>query len=386
LHRKLHGAREGGDRIMFKHGIPIGRILGISIDLDYSWFPIVGLLAWMLAASYFPAEYPDWGAGEYWALGITTAVMLFGSVLIHELAHSVAARHYGIPVPRITLFLFGGVSQIASEPPSPGSEFWIAAVGPLTSLALAAFFWEIEPLCRPQPALALVSYLAWLNLILALFNLIPGFPLDGGRVFRALVWRATRNYDRATYAAAMAGRFFGFVFILWGVWQALTGNVGSGIWIAIIGWFLESAASSHLRQASFRTLLEGHRVLDAMQRNFLQVPGEVSLQELADRGLAPTGVQFAIVTSGAAAAGMVTVGAIRQIPRENWGSTTAAQIMVPFQRLATTQPDAVLWSALEKMGRDGVNQMPVLEGNGVVGILSREDVLHYLSGLRALSA
>ena len=372
--------------MMFKHGIPIGRLFGISIDLDYSWFLIVGLLAWMLAGSYFPAEYPDWGAGKYWATGIATAVMLFGSVLIHELAHSVVAKHYGIPVPRITLFLFGGMSQIAAEPPSAGSEFWIAAVGPLTSFALAAFFWEIEPLCRPQPALALVSYLAWLNLMLALFNLIPGFPLDGGRIFRAIVWRATHNYHRATNAAGVAGRFFGFILIFWGVWQALAGNIGGGIWIAIVGWFLESAASSYLQQETVRTLLGGHRVLDAMQRNFVQVPGETSLQELADRALAPTGSRFAIVTTGGATAGMVTVGAIGQIPRENWGSTTAAQIMVPFQRLITTQPNTVLWSALQKMGRDGVNQMPVLDGSGVVGVLSREDVVHYLSGLRALSA
>jgi Zn-dependent protease/CBS domain-containing protein len=371
---------------MLKHGIPIGRLFGIAIDLDYSWFLIVGLLAWMLAADYFPAQYPNWGAGVYWAVGIATAIMLFVSVLVHELAHSLVAKNYGIPVPRITLFLFGGVSQIAAEPPSAGQEFWIAVVGPLTSFALAAFFWEIEPLCRPEPLLALVSYLAWLNLILALFNLIPGFPLDGGRVFRAIVWRTTHNYHRATNAAGMAGRFFGFVLIFWGVWQALTGNIGGGIWIAIIGWFLESAASSYLQQETFRTLLGSHRVLDAMQRNFVQAPGETSLQDLVDRGLASTGSRFAIVTEGGAAAGMVTVGAIRQIPRDHWGSTTAAQIMVPFQRLTTTQPDAVLWSALEKMGRDGVNQMPVLDGNGVVGVLSREDVLHYLSGLRTLSA
>lgn len=371
---------------MFKHGIPIGRILGISIDLDYSWFLIVGLLAWMLASSYFPAEYPDWTAGTYWAVGIVTSLMLFVSVLIHELAHSLVARHFGIPVPRITLFLFGGVSQIATEPPSAGSEFWIALVGPLTSLALAAFFWELEPLFSMEPALALARYLALLNLILALFNLIPGFPLDGGRVFRAILWRATGSYHRATNAAGIAGRFFGFILIAWGVWQALTGNIGGGIWIAIIGWFLESAASSYLQQESLRTLLGGHRVADAMQRNFAQVPGETSLQELVDHGLAPRGLLFAMVAENGVARGMVTMSAIRQIPREHWASTTAAQIMVPFQRLTTTEPSAVLWSALEKMGRDGVNQMPVLDASGVVGVLSREDVVHYLSGLRALSA
>ena len=182
--------------------------------------------------------------------------------------------------------------------PAPAEEFWIAFVGPVTSLALAALCWEIEPFLSRGPALALARYLAWLNLILALFNLVPGFPLDGGRVFRAIVWRVTHDYHRATVAAGIAGRFFGFVLIFWGVWQALMGNIGGGIWIAIIGWFLESAAGSQMQMETVRTALGGHRVLDAMQRNFVQVPGQVTLQELIDRGLAPTGSRFAIVTGG----------------------------------------------------------------------------------------
>lgn len=371
---------------MSRHGIPIGRIFGISIDLDFSWFLIVGLLTWMLAASYFPAEYPDWSNGEFWLIGFFTSLLLFASVLVHELAHSVVAQHYGIPVPRITLFLFGGVSQIASEPPGPGEEFWIAVVGPVTSLALAALCWEIEPLLGSQPVFALVKYLAFLNLILALFNLIPGFPLDGGRVFRAVMWRVTKSYHRATVAAGLAGRFFGFALIFWGVWQALMGNIGGGIWIAVIGWFLESAAGSQMQQETLRTVLGDHKVFDAMQRNFVQVPAQVTLQELVDRGLAPTNSRFAIITHEGAAVGLVTLSGIREVHRSDWPSTTAGQIMIPFQKLTTTQPDAVLWSALEKMGRDGVNQIPVLDRGGVVGMLSREDILHYLSGLRALSA
>lgn len=371
---------------MSRHGIPIGRIFGISIDLDFSWFLIVGLLTWMLAVSYFPAEYYDWSGAEYWLIGFLTALLLFVSVLIHELAHSLAAQHYGIEVPRITLFLFGGVSQIAAEPPGAGAEFWIAVVGPVTSLALAAICWEAEPFLSPGPGLALVRYMAWINLILALFNLLPGFPLDGGRVFRALMWRATHNYHRATVAAGIAGRFLGFALIFWGVWQALMGDIGGGIWIAVIGWFLESAAGSQMQQETVRTALGGHRVLDAMQRNFVRAPAQVTLQELVERGLEPTNSRFAVVTSGDAAVGLVTLAAIQRVPPAEWAATPVAHIMVPFQKLTTTQPDAVLWSALEKMGRDGVNQMPVLEAGGVVGVLSREDILHYLSGLRTLSA
>jgi Zn-dependent protease/CBS domain-containing protein len=372
---------------MSRHGIPLGRIFGISIDLDYSWFLIVGLLTWMLAASYFPAEFPGWSSGEYWLIGLVTAVMLFVSVLIHELGHSVVAQGFGIPVPRITLFLFGGVSQIATEAPTPGREFWIAVIGPITSFILAAFFWEIEPLARAnQPAFALVEYLAVINVALGLFNLIPGYPLDGGRVLRAVVWRATGNHHRATVAAGVVGRFFGFLLIFWGIWQAVTGNLGNGIWIAMIGWFLESAAGSQLQQEGLRTVLDGHRVADAMQRNLIEVPENESVQELVSQEMLPTGSRLAFVTHAGTPEGLVTLADIRATPKEAWPTTRASQVMIPIQKLITTRPDAVLWAALERMGRDGVEQLAVVDGGKIVGTLSREDVLHYLARLRAFAA
>lgn len=368
---------------MSRHGIPIGRIFGISIDLDYSWFLIFGVITWILAVSYYPAEFRNWSDGEYWAMGAITAVLLFVSVLIHELAHSLVATRFGIPVPRITLFLFGGVSQIASEPPSPATEFWIAIVGPLTSFAVAAFCWEIEPLVASSPPFfAFAEYLALLNLILALFNLIPGFPLDGGRVFRALWWRFSSSYHRATVAAAISGRFFGFLLIFFGLWHLLTGDVAGGIWIAFIGWFLESAAGTQLHQETLKNLLGGHRVADAMQRSFPQMPAGVTIEELAERTGLPSNGRPVFVASPEGATGLVTLPAIRSVPREAWPSTAAAQVMMPFGKMDTTEPGAILWSALEKMGRDGVNQLAVVDGNGVVGMLSREDILHYLSVLQ----
>jgi Zn-dependent protease/CBS domain-containing protein len=372
---------------MSRHGIPIGRIFGISIDLDYSWFLIVGLLTWMLAASYFPAQFPDWPAGEYWTMGLVSAVLLFASVLLHELAHSLVAEHYGLAVPRITLFLFGGVSQLAEEPPGPVAEFWITVVGPVTSLALAALCWELEPLVSAsQPLYALTAYLAWLNLILALFNLIPGFPLDGGRIFRAIVWKVTGNYHRATVTAGVSGRFFGFLLIFIGAWMALTGDIAGGIWIAFIGWYLESAAGSQLQQEALKNLLGGHRVADAMRRDFPRVSGDVTLEELVDRYMLPSGARYVIVMESGEPRGMATLAAIRGVPRPEWPNTMAAGIMMPFQKLATTEPNAVLWSAFEKMGRDGVNQLPVMDGNKVIGMLSREDIVHYLGVLRTLAA
>ena len=370
---------------MFRHGIPIGRLFGISIDLDYSWFLIVGLLAWMLAVSYYPMEFPGWSSTEYWAIGLLSAILLFGSVLVYELAHSLVAQRYGISVPRITLFLFGGVAQIATEPPDAPAEFWIAAVGPLTSFALAAVFWEIQPaFFGNEPLYALAAYLAWLNLILAIFNLIPGFPLDGGRVFRAILWRITHNYRRATIAAGMSGRFFGFLLIFIGVWEALTGDIAGGIWIAFIGWFLESAAGSQLQQEAMKELLGGHKVADAMQRDFVRLSGDITLQEIADRYMMNPNVHAVVVTAPDGNTGIVSLAMIRQTPQHAWPGTIASQVMTPPQSVETTRPDAILWSALEKMGRGGQNQLLVVDDSGVVGILSREDVLHYLSMLQSL--
>jgi Zn-dependent protease/CBS domain-containing protein len=371
---------------VFRHAIPIGRIFGISIDLDYSWFLVIGLLTWILAVSYYPVEFKNWSVTEYWIMGAITAVMLFVSVLIHELGHSVVAKRYGILVPRITLFVFGGVSQIAEEPASAAAEFWIAIVGPAVSLALAAFFWELEPLVSfSSPLLALTEYLALLNLVLGIFNLIPGFPLDGGRVLKAIVWRITGQYQRATAVAALTGRFFGFFLIFFGVWQALLGNLFNGLWIAFIGWFLESAAGSQFQQEALKSVIGDHSVMEAMKRDFPHVSGSVNLQELVEKHVLPVGVRYFVVNDASGPAGMVTLGGIRKVPRSAWPATMASQVMIPLQKLATIRPDARLWSALELMGRKGVNQLPVVDGGGIVGILSREDILHYLSVLRAFA-
>jgi Zn-dependent protease/CBS domain-containing protein len=371
---------------MFRHAIPIGRIFGISIDLDYSWFLIVGLLAWMLAVSYYPAEFRNWTLAEYWFMGVVTACSLFVSVLIHELGHSVLAKRFGLSVPRITLFIFGGVSEIAAEPPSASAEFWIAVVGPVVSFALAAFFWEIEPLLAwSQPLYALAKYLALLNFILGGFNLIPGFPLDGGRVLRAIVWWITGKYRRATAIAAVTGRFMGFLLIFLGVWRVLRGNLIGGLWIAFIGWFLESAAVSQLQQEILKRLLGEHKVRDAMQRDFPQVSGEVTVQELVNRYVMPAGARWFVVNGASGTPGLVTLACLRNVPRSDWARARAAQVMVPLEKLDSTRPEAMLWSALEKMGRDGVNQLPVVEGSSIVGMLSREDIVHYLRVLRAFA-
>jgi Zn-dependent protease len=371
---------------VFRHAIPIGRIFDISIDLDYSWFFIVGLFTWMLAVSYFPADFPAASRGQDWAMGFVAAVMLFVCVLIHELGHSVAAQLCGLRVPRITLFLFGGVSQIAAEPGSPGQEFWIAVIGPIVSFALAAFFWEIEPLLAyVSPWNSVAACLALMNLVLALFNLIPGFPLDGGRVLRAVVWRATGAYRRATIAAAITGRFVGFLLIAFGIWEIFRGALIDGLWIAFIGWYLESAAGSQLQLESARTLVGRHRVADAMRRDFLRIPGDITLRALVDHFVLSESNRYFVVSGGITGEGLITLSTIRAVPREAWPVTTAAEVMIPAAQLDTTSPDTGLWAALEKMGRDGVSQLPVVEGSQMIGILSREDILQYLRALETFA-
>ena len=236
---------------MARQQIPLGSILGIPVGLDYSWFLIFALLTVLLANSYYPAEFPTWTPMTYWLMGAVTALLFFASVLLHELGHSLVALHYRIRVRSITLHIFGGVAEIGDGPPSAVAEFLVAIAGPLTSFALAGFFYALQPsLVLVQPLLGLAEYLAYINLSLGLFNLVPGFPLDGGRVFRAVVWGVTGNMRRATVIAANVGRGFALLFIALGAWEIFSGNIGGGLWIAFIGWYLNNEARAELLRSA----------------------------------------------------------------------------------------------------------------------------------------
>lgn len=370
---------------MFRHNIPLGRILGIPIGLDYSWFLVFALLTWMLAGSYYPAEFKDWPPLLYWFMGAVTAIMLFVSVLLHELGHSVVALRYRIPVRSITLFLFGGVAQIGAEPPSAVAELLIAVAGPLVSLALAVLFYVLQPLVAGlEPLLGLAEYLAYINLALVLFNLIPGYPLDGGRVFRAVVWAVTGNMRRATFIAANVGRFFAFLFIFAGILQMLGGNLGGGLWIAFIGWFLDNAASSQVQQLMFQGALAGHTVAQAMNTHCAAIPADLTLQQLVDEHILGSGQRCFLVNRGDDTLGLMTLHRIKEVPRDEWPTTTAAQAMLPLEQSQSLNPDSELWTALQKMDRDGVNQLPVNRDHQVIGMLSRADVITFLSTLQEL--
>jgi Zn-dependent protease len=364
---------------MNRSTISLGRILGIPIGVDYSWFLIFALLTWSLATSYFPAEFTNWPVTQYWIVGAVTVIFMFGSVLLHELGHSVVAIRYKIPVRNITLFIFGGVAQIGAEPPSAISEFWIAIAGPVMSFALALFFGLLQSIVGTfAPLLAIAKYLAYINGALALFNLIPGFPLDGGRVFRAILWGTTHNLRRATLIAGNVGRLIAYLFILWGVWQIFTGNFGNGLWIAFIGWFLESAASSQIQQQTIHDLLAGHHVADAMRRDYTSILPDTTLEQLINKHILGSGQRSLVVKQDDQVVGLLTLHNIKAIPSSGWSTTTAAQVMIPMVKMKWIRPEADLVDALGEMDRDGVNQLPVMVSDQIQGVLGRDDVINFI--------
>lgn len=368
---------------MFKQNIYLGRILGIPISLDFSWFLIFVLLSWTLAVSYYPTEFKDWPGYLYWVMGSVTALLLFGSVLLHELGHSFVALRFNLPVKSITLFIFGGVAQISSEPRNPRAEFGIAIAGPVVSFVLGISFYLMKPVFGANsPFFALVEYLSYINILLAAFNLIPGFPLDGGRVFRAIVWAISGNMRKATVIAGTVGRIVAFIFIYFGVMQIFSGRVADGLWIIFIGWFLESAASAQIHQQEIHDLIANHRVEEAMNRHFAIIPSTALLQDLINHHIIGEGRRYLIVLKDDRFAGLLTLHRIKEIPPLERVNTTVDQVMVPMSELKWISPRTEIWEALQEMDRDGVNQLPVMEGENIVGVLSREDVISFLRKLK----
>ena len=366
---------------MKRNQIYIGKIKGISVGLDYSWFLVFIMVTWILAGSYFPSQFKGWSSFEYWFAGAVTSVLFFLSVLLHEISHSIVAEKYNIKVNQITLFIFGGIAEIKEEPKSSAQEFWISIAGPLMSLTIAVVSYLISRISPENSQLyAIFNYLFEINLILTLFNLVPGFPLDGGRVFRAIVWSVTKDFQRATTIAAMVGRFFGFIFILIGFFLMMKGAVIDGIWIAFIGWFLESAALAQLQKQVLYKLLSGKTVEDAMSKAFALLPANTTIQEFIDNEILLRNRRFFIVEEGGTHIGFVTIHAIKSVPKHQWETTTVKEIMTPMNEVKKTTPSEPLLDALKQMDKDGVNQLPVFDENDrIIGIISRENILSLLN-------
>ncbi len=367
-----------------KH-LRIGTIAGIPISLDYSWFLIFFLLTWSLGASYFPQQFPGWATWQYWAMGMLATLLLFLSVLLHEFGHATAARHYRIPVREITLFIFGGVAQIQEEPRSAWSEFWIAIAGPVVSLSLGVLFEALTQMTTSVSQLyAIFNYVGYVNLALFAFNLIPGFPLDGGRVLRAILWGASRDTHRATLIAANVGRFVAYGFIALGLFMILGGNAFDGLWMAFIGWFLESAAVAQVQLQTLRDILSRYQVRQAMTTRLATVPAHLSLDAFVHQRVLMGGKRAYVVEEDGRPVGLVTLHRLQQVPPSQWTTTTVEGMMIPLDQVRMVHADDDLWSALAEMDREGVNQVLVLAQGQLVGMLTREDVVSFLQTIHSL--
>ena len=369
---------------MLRGGIPIGKAFGISLRLHYSWFFIFALVTWLLAAVYFP-QYYTWSLSVRIAAGLITSVLFFGSVLVHELMHSIVSQRQGIPVQSITLFLFGGVSQITSEPKQPKDEFRMAIVGPLSSLVIGGIFfgiyfgWRNVDTLAVQFITAIAYWLGYINLALGVFNLIPGFPLDGGRVLRSLLWWRSGNLKSATRIASNIGRAVGFIFIFVGIWFIFTGNWINGIWLALIGWFLESAAVGSYQQLLIQDMLKGHVASEVMSRDCVVIPPDTTIDQLVHGNILTSGRRCFPVVSDSQIMGMMTLHNVNAVPREQWSTETVKEAMTPFDKLKWVRPDEELSSVLRILTEDNINQVPVVQDNQIVGMISRENLLNFIN-------
>ena len=360
-------------------GLTIARIWGIPISVHASWLLVFALVAGSLAAGYFPAHHPEWGGPTRWVLGALTSLTFFASVLVHELGHSRVALRYGLPIRGITLFVFGGVAQIGREPGSPGVEFRIAIAGPLTSLALAAVFGAVGAVGWNAPLVSVPAFwLARINLVVALFNLLPGSPLDGGRVLRAAVWAWTGSFDRANRTAAAAGEVLALALIGVGTFRAIGGDLAGGIWMALIGWFLHSAVLAGRAQTALRDLLRDATVGQAMARECPSVAPGLTLERLVHDEVLGAGRRCFVVAEEGKLRGLLTLHEVKGVPRDRWDRVTVDEVMQPAQALATVAPEETLLKALEEMDDANVAQLPVVDDGQWLGMLDRERILHYM--------
>lgn len=361
-------------------GFTIARIFGIEIRLDASWIVIVTLVTVSLALN-FGREHPGLGAGYHWLAAAFGSLAFFASLLLHELSHSLVARARGIQVEGITLFLFGGVSELKGEAARPRDEFVIAAVGPVTSAALGVLCAGLAAAVAAGTILqSVLRWLAFINVALAIFNLLPGFPLDGGRIFRAVAWGITRNLRRATRIAAKLGKAIAFLLIFSGIVLALGfGWVLNGLWLAFIGWFLMTAAQSSVAQVEMRAMLERFTVRDAMRADCDTVDVRESVRDFVEHRVLRTGSRCFLVLDGAEFRGLVTLHEVKGIPRERWAETPVEQVMIPYYTARSISPSASLLEAIDAMDEHGFGQLPVTEEGRLLGLVTREDALRLVA-------
>ena len=364
---------------MFGRGLRVASIGGIAIEIHPSWFLILGVVTFLLATGFFPERYEGSVAG-YWLLGVAAAVLVFVTVLLHELAHAVVAIRRGLAVPRITLFIFGGVSHLARQPRSAGEEFFIAAAGPAASLALALVIFGFSRLAGGgnAPFGAMLEYLAFVNVILAVFNILPGFPLDGGRVLRSIAWKRTRSFRKATRIAAGTGEMFGWGLIATGAVFLFMREWAFGIWAIMIGWFLLSAARGEANNIRMDAVLNRLTARDLMHRTFIEVTPGASVQSVVDEHMIGGGERSVVVANDDYVVGILTVSDLSRVPRGEWPSTPAQRIMTPRADVVTIAADAPAADVMPLLAQRRLNQLPVIDEGRMIGIITRREFVDRL--------
>lgn len=355
-------------------------VRGIPISIHASWLIIFALLTWMLAVGYFPETLPDQAAAMNWVNGLVASLLLFVSVLLHELSHSFVAVAHGLSVRGITLHVFGGVSELGDEPPSARAEFLIAVVGPLTSFAIAGALWGASragAVPAGSPA-AIVDYLVFFNVAVGVFNLIPGFPLDGGRLLRAAVWRWKGSLARATEIASRVGGGFAIALMVLGIARVVNGDLLGGMWMTFIGMFLRSAATSSYTQVATREALESVLVRDVMTRDVVSMPAAATVTELAERFWEHHVTSFPVL-DGDRVLGIVSVAEFKGIPREGWPVARVGDVIRPMTEDLRVAPEDTVYRAFEKATRNRLGRLAVLDAGRLAGYLSIKDITHVLA-------
>jgi Zn-dependent protease/CBS domain-containing protein len=368
--------------------IKLVRLFGVELGLHYSWIIIAVLIVFSLG-DHFHLIHPAWSSGVVWSISVAAGVLFFVFLFAHELSHALVAKARGLPIHKITLFALGGMAQIEKEPERASTEFWMGIVGPITSFVIGVVLlavatalgwkwswgWSSE---AHTPGVAMLVWLGRINIALAVFNMIPGFPLDGGRVLRAIIWGITKSADRSTQIAARIGQLVGVGFILYGILQFFHNEAFGGLWLAFIGWFLMNAAGASYMQLKASNALAGVSVGQVMSQDCQAVEGHISLQDFVDHFLLRTGRRCFLVVDNGRPLGLITPVEVRQVPRDDWGVTSVQAAMKPLERIHSVTPETPVMTAMEVMAREDVNQLPVVSDGHLAGILSRAHVLELL--------
>jgi Zn-dependent protease/predicted transcriptional regulator len=368
---------------MFGRQIRLFKLLGFEVKLDLSWFILAILITWSLAKGFFPQYFKDLPNAAYWWMGVAGTLGLLISIVLHELSHSLVARRYGIPMKGITLFIFGGVAEMDEEPPSPKAEFFMAVVGPLASILIALLSYQIYIFGKqfgwPVPVNGIFLYLGIINMVLAIFNLFPGFPLDGGRMLRSVLWYWKNNIRWATRVSSQIGAAFGLGLIILGVVSFIFGNLIGGIWWVLIGFFLRNASQMSYKQLFIRKALEGEHVSRFMKTDLITLSSSIPIEELVEDYFYKHHFKMYPVLDNSKLIGCVTTRMVKEIPKENWKFRKVEEIISPCTEENSVRPDTDAMDAISKMYQSGNSRLLVVEAGKLVGIITLKDMMEFLS-------